>query len=239
MHEFSNRRILICDSQPLAIEGIRWLLQDAPGLEFAGGVASLEAALELLRSMTPSAIIVDKNVGVLDLIGWLHQLSASGCTTAVVVWGNGITETEALRLLQAGARGIVARTTDPATLIHCLNTVLQGNSYLEEGIFGDSDKFGRRRTSLTAREVEIAMMIQDGLKNREIARLLGIQTGTVKIHVRHIFEKTGVRGRYGLLLTNVNGKIGVPRPVMRSLPETESQDLGMAMSPSTALTAAM
>jgi two-component system nitrate/nitrite response regulator NarL len=239
MHELSNKRILVCDSQPLAVEGIRWLLQDVPGLEFGGGVASLEAALELLRGMAPAAIVVDRSVGVIGLLGWLHQLSASGCPTAVVVWGNGITETEALRLLQAGARGIVARSTDPATLIHCLYTVLAGNSYLEQGLFGDSDKFGKRRTELTSREAEIAVMIQDGLKNREIARLLGIQLGTVKIHVRHIFEKTGVRGRYGLLLTNVNGKIGVPRPVMRSLPGTESQDLGMAISPSMALTAAM
>jgi DNA-binding CsgD family transcriptional regulator len=38
------------------------------------------------------------------------------------------------------------------------------------------------------------------MKNKEIGCRLGIQTGTVKIHLKHIFEKTGIRGRYGLAL---------------------------------------
>jgi hypothetical protein len=35
------------------------------------------------------------------------------------------------------------------------------------------------------------------MKNKEIGEKLGIRTGTVKIHLKHIFEKTGIRGRYG------------------------------------------
>jgi DNA-binding CsgD family transcriptional regulator len=45
--------------------------------------------------------------------------------------------------------------------------------------------------------------VERGLRNREIAHNLGIQTGTVKIHLKHIFEKTGVRGRYGLALNGL------------------------------------
>jgi DNA-binding CsgD family transcriptional regulator len=63
-----------------------------------------------------------------------------------------------------------------------------------------------RRSALTVREVEIAALVEQGLRNRDIARLLGIQTGTVKIHLKHIFEKTGVRGRYGLALNGLRQK---------------------------------
>jgi DNA-binding CsgD family transcriptional regulator len=63
-----------------------------------------------------------------------------------------------------------------------------------------------RRSPLTARELQIAELVENGLKNRDIGRALGIQTGTVKIHLKHIFEKTGVRGRYGLALTGLRRK---------------------------------
>ena len=46
-------------------------------------------------------------------------------------------------------------------------------------------------------------LVEQGLKNREIGRDLGIRPGTVKIHLKHIFEKTGVRGRYGLALSGL------------------------------------
>ena len=44
------------------------------------------------------------------------------------------------------------------------------------------------------------------LGRADIASTLGIQTGTVKIHLKHIFEKTGIRGRYGLALTGLREK---------------------------------
>ena len=46
-------------------------------------------------------------------------------------------------------------------------------------------------------------LVEQGLKNRDIARNLGIRPGTVKIHLKHIFEKTGIRGRYGLALSGL------------------------------------
>jgi DNA-binding NarL/FixJ family response regulator len=43
-------------------------------------------------------------------------------------------------------------------------------------------------------------LVERGMTNRDIARELGIRSGTVKIHMKHIFEKTGVHGRHSLAL---------------------------------------
>jgi DNA-binding NarL/FixJ family response regulator len=85
---------------------------------------------------------------------------------------------------------------------------------MEDGIFGASGKLlTPRRPQLTSRERQIAALVERGLRNRDIAGMLGIQPGTVKIHVKHIFEKTGVRGRYGLALSGLQRKGLISSPV--------------------------
>jgi DNA-binding NarL/FixJ family response regulator len=209
--------ILVCDTQPVAIEGVRGLLGRCDDLRFAGAVASLEAAFELTRGLNPAAIVIDKSFGTAAITDWLHRFATSPETTsdgkpsgsraAAVIWGSGINESEALRFLQAGARGVLRRTSEPETLLICLRSVTSGNTWLEDGIFADSEKLPHQRHSqLTPREIEVAGLVEQGLRNRDIAHNLGIQTGTVKIHLKHIFEKTGVRGRYGLALNGLREK---------------------------------
>jgi two-component system, NarL family, nitrate/nitrite response regulator NarL len=212
MNESAAKAILVCDTQPVAIEGVRGLLSRCEDLRFAGAVASLEAAFELTRGLNPAAIVIDKSFGSPAITDWLHRFAAGGERAggekcAPVIWGTGINEAEALRFLQAGARGVLRRTSEPATLVTCLRSVTSGNTWLEDGIFGETDRFPQaRRSHLTPREVEIAGMVEKGLRNRDIAHNLGIRTGTVKIHLKHIFEKTGVRGRYGLALNGLREK---------------------------------
>jgi DNA-binding NarL/FixJ family response regulator len=216
MQSTAKKKILVCDTQPVAVEGVRWLLKDAPDLEFSGAVYSLEAAFELVRGMSPAAIVIDKGFGTSVLVDWLHQLAAAGTNCVPVVWGSNVTESEALRLLQAGARGIMRRTAEPTTLITCLNKVTAGTSWMEDGIFGSSDRLLKRSNELTVREAQVAALVEQGFRNRDIGLTLGISTGTVKIHLKHIFEKTGVRGRYGLALTTLRKK-GVDLPPIHSI----------------------
>ena len=49
-------------------------------------------------------------------------------------------------------------------------------------------------------------LVEQGLRNGEIARELGIRPGTVKIHLKHLYEKTGMRGRYHLALAGLRDK---------------------------------
>jgi len=210
----SVKTVSICDTQPVTAEGIRILLSSCPDLKFLEGIDSLNAATELVRNAPPDVLIVDKAFGIQAILDWLGTLDSAaegetsedtrGNTTAgvgVVVWGVSVTEAEALRFLQAGARGILRKTAGLPAIAACLRTVASGRSWMEDCVFRDAGRSDRYpRSELTAREQQVLELVEQGCKNKEIAQELGIRPGTVKIHLKHIFEKTGIRGRYGLAL---------------------------------------
>lgn len=210
------KRIAICDTQPVTAEGIRNLLRGVPDLKFLAAPESLSQAADLIRDQSPEVMILDKGFGIQAILDWLGEIHADDGTplrTGIVVWGVSVTEAEALRFLQAGARGIVRKSAGVQSVLACLRTVAAGRSWMEDCVFRDSTRSDRYpRSELTSREQQVLELVEQGFKNKEIATELGIQPGTVKIHLKHIFEKTGVRGRYGLALNGLRdrGLVSVP-----------------------------
>jgi DNA-binding NarL/FixJ family response regulator len=209
------RTVSVCDTQPVTAEGIRTLLNDMSGLRFDQGTDSLARARDILRDSAPSVLMLDKAFGIQIVLEWLAAIRSGTvdltANTAIVIWGASITEAEALRFLQAGARGILRKTAEMPVILACLRTVASGRSWMEESVFGDLRRGERYpRSELTAREQQVLELVEQGFKNKEIALDLGIRPGTVKIHLKHIFEKTGVRGRYGLALNGLKqrGMVG-------------------------------
>lgn len=200
-------RVGVCETQPLTAEGLKTLLTDCQDLEYAGATDSLHGAVDFLRAVRPTILVIDKAFGIQSVLEWIADRHILDDGTRFVVWGLSLNEAEALRFLQVGARGIVRKTADPATILTCLRTVARGSSWMEDAVFRDGGRLERYpRSELTPREQQVMELVEQGLKNKEIARELGIRPGTVKIHLKHIFEKTGVRGRYGLALTGMKEK---------------------------------
>jgi len=216
----SVKSIAICDTQPVTAEGVRNLLRGIPDLEFRAAPESLAQAAQAIISQDPAVMIdvmiLDKGFGIQAILDWLTEVHAKDGTplrTGIVVWGVSVTEAEALRFLQAGARGILRKSAGVQSIIACLRTVAAGRSWMEDCVFRDSSRSDRYpRSELTSREQQVLELVEQGFKNKEIAHELGIQPGTVKIHLKHIFEKTGVRGRYGLALNGFKdrGLVSVP-----------------------------
>ena len=205
--DHAKKTIAVCDTQPITAQGLRNLLASSEDLELVEALNSLEAAAAFVRGNGPDIVVVDKGFGMRAVLDWIHDLKLSDSAPAITVWGVSMTEAEALRLLQAGAKGIVRKTTDLSSLLSCLRTVAAGRSWMEDCVFRDSARqTGYPRSELTAREHQVLELVEQGFKNKEIALELGIRPGTVKIHLKHIFEKTGVRGRYGLAINGLKDK---------------------------------
>jgi DNA-binding NarL/FixJ family response regulator len=202
-----RKTVAVCETQPVTVEGLRALLGSCPELEFAGATDSLAAVEGMVQALNPSLLLMDKALGLPAVLEQAARLRERYPLLWVVVWGVSLSDAEALRLLQAGVKGILRKTTDLHTILTCLRTVASGSNWMEDCIFRESTCDGRHpRSDLTPREQQVMELIEHGLKNKEIAHELGIRPGTVKIHLKHIFEKTGVRGRYGLALSGLKEK---------------------------------
>jgi two-component system nitrate/nitrite response regulator NarL len=199
--------VAVCDTEPIAIEGVRSLLESAEGLRVVATETSLAHGLEAVRDLHPTMLLVDKAFGIHAVMECARTLRKLDCRTAVIVWGTAMPEAEALRFLQAGAMGVLRKTANLEVLLTCLRKVARGATWMEEDLVRETDRPVRLAHSpLTARELQVMELVERGMKNRDIGDALGIRTGTVKIHLKHIFEKTGIRGRYGLALSGLKEK---------------------------------
>ncbi|HEX4230879.1 MAG TPA: response regulator transcription factor [Bryobacteraceae bacterium] len=203
--------VSVCESQPLTVRGLQSLLDTTVDMKFCSAHGSpAEWMLSPFAEHT-DVLIIDKGLGAKTVLETLGQLAASRGVRRpgphVIVWGMSLTEAEALRFLQAGAKGIVRKSADMDTLLGCLRAVAQGKSWMENTVFRDAPTLQiSQKVPLTPREHQIMELVEQGFKNREIAQELGIRPGTVKIHLKHIFEKTGVHGRHGLALNGLRQK---------------------------------
>ena len=193
-----RRTVVICDTQPIMAEGIRAHLAHSRDLMFQQATSSLASVRDLLCSSRPSVLLVDTGFGVRAILDLLADLRvgpfADVCAmTGIVVWGVSVTEADTLHLLQAGVQGILLRNSDLPETIACLRSVASGGRWIQ---YRPSNR--NRSSQLTPRQQRILEMVEQGLTNKDIARELGIESGTVKIHLARVFEKTGVRSRYQL-----------------------------------------
>ena len=199
--------IAVFDTEPIAIEGLKGVLESLPGLRIVATETSLISGLDALREAKPSLLIVDRAFGINAVMDLLKSVQHTSTLTSVVVWGASFSEAEAIRFLQAGAAGVVRKTAPLQTLQRCVRAVAGGGTWMQEEMFRPPESVVlNSRSPLTPRELQVMELVERGLKNKEIAMSLGIRTGTVKIHLKHIFEKTGIRGRYGLAISGLKEK---------------------------------
>jgi len=196
----------VCETQPVTAAGIRALVNSHEDLKFLWTAQSLDEALRLLHQQPPSLVLVDKALGVNAIMRWMLELRGVPAL-AVVIWGSSLTEAEALRFVQSGVRGVIRKVASTEAFLACLRATAAGATWIEDVIFRAAARpYRNGRSNLTPREAQIYALVEQGLTNNEIARELGIRPGTGKIHLKHLYEKTGIRSRYHLALSSLKEK---------------------------------
>lgn len=189
--------VFVCEPQPIVIEGLQKVLSECSDLVFAGAVSKPGDVLEAIQRTRPNVVLIDGSSGLTAALRLLGNLKAAA-PIHPVLWVVDLPEMDAFRALQMGARGIVKKTLPIATLLECLREVGAGQIWMQESE-QVADFLQRKDSSrLTPREKEVVRLICRGLRNKQIAENLHITPGTVKVHLMHIFEKTGLKDRLAL-----------------------------------------
>lgn len=203
--------VFACEPQPIVAEGLAKVLDGSNEFSFVGSVLNLSEALEAARRIHPDIILVDQSAGLKTVFQFISDIKDSAPRCRPVLWVNEMTEIDCFRALQMGARGVLKKTQPVDAVVSCLRAVSQGDVWMDGA--GAAEESGLERRSaprLTPREREVVRLVCAGMTNKEVAEALSITAGTVKVHLMHIFEKTGVKDRFELA---VHGrKLVAPEP---------------------------
>ena len=193
--------VFACESHPLVIEGLKRVCDSSPVLNLCGSAPNWAAARSEIRSLLPNVVLLDNAAGYRQSALFLAELVTLSPRSASVLWVADLGETELIRSLQAGARGVIRRNQTVELFCECLRHAAEGRIWIEPELSGAWAEHSRRaHPTLTPRERGSVELVTRGLKNREIASELGITPGTVKVHLMHIFEKTAAKDRFDLAL---------------------------------------
>lgn len=204
--------IMLVDDHPLLRKGLKQLLAFEDDLDVIAEASNGADALLIAEEQDPDLIILDLHMQGMDGLETLTKLRDAGVTSRIVMLTVSDSDEDVLAAISQGADGYLLKDTDPDQLLEQIKLALCGKMVLSEAVTQVLAAAIRRPAvrpaseldSLTGREVEILQCIAKGMSNKVIARELDISDGTVKVHVKHLLKKLGLRSRVEAAVWMVN-----------------------------------
>lgn len=199
-------RVLVVDDHPLTREALASLLR-THGFEVAGQASDGAEAIDVAARVQPDLVLLDLSMPGVDGLAALPLLRAAAPGCEVVVLTASGTEENLLAAIRAGAAGYLLKTEPPERIAAFLDGVANGEAALSGPIARrllDEVRNGNGRGSgvpdriasiLSAREVEVLLLLDEHLGTDEIAKRLFISEHTVRSHVKSLLRKLGVSSR--------------------------------------------
>jgi len=195
-------RVFMVDDHALVRAGMRMILSGETDIEVVGEADSGEAALPLIRKLQPDVVLCDLHLPGVSGLEVTERVVKGGHAKVIVV---SVLEDGPMprKLIEAGAAGYVGKGGDSAELLRAVRDVARGKRFLASSIaqklalsgFGGA---GTPFDELSPRELEIAMLLVQGLRQEEIAKKLSLSAKTVNTHKSRMFAKLQIEDSIAL-----------------------------------------
>jgi len=202
-------RLLLVEDDELFCLGLQVKLQQETGLEIVAEVGDGETAVEMVKRYSLDVVLLDIGLPGIGGIEACRQIKQQNPQLPVLVLTSHSQQSLITRLVEAGAQGYCLKGISAEVLVLAIRSVAAGASWWDQTATTEiRAKFEYNRAAantsrnidestlpLTQREQEILALVATGRANQEIAEILYITPGTVRVHVHAIIRKLGVRDR--------------------------------------------
>ncbi len=192
--------VVVADDQTIVRDGLTTVLSLLPDVEVVGEARDGAEAVELVRALTPSVVLMDLRMPGIDGVAATATIVAEHPETAVLVLTTYADDASIAGALRAGARGYLTKDAGRSEIAAAVRSVASGHTTLAaDGGARLVSALGApaqpARVDLTDRELDVLRLMAQGRNNSEIARELFIGVSTVKSHINSLFSKLDVRDR--------------------------------------------
>jgi len=199
----SEHSVVIVDDHPLFRRGLSQLLNTLDSFRLIGEAANGHDGIDLVKRLQPDLLLLDLNMKDMSGIDVLKVLKATDLETRVVLVTVSDQADDLVAALRHGADGYLLKDMEPEEMVESLEAAASGRVIVSDALthlLAAAIRKSNRPESqdaagLTDQEVRILELIAGGMSNKLIGRELDIAEGTVKVHVKHILRKLGLRSR--------------------------------------------
>lgn len=202
-------RVVVADDQSMVRAGLTMLLGGEPDIEVVAAVEDGRAAVEAARRYRADVVCMDVRMPGTDGITATRELCGPGVEdpVAVLVLTTFDIDEYLFGAFEAGASGFLLKDAEPEELLAAVRSVAAGNGTIDTSLTkrvlrevvlrrGARPVVATGRPDvLTPRELDILLLLAQGMSNEEIAQKLVVEVSTVKSHLARMLPKLGVRSR--------------------------------------------
>lgn len=214
--------ILIVDDLDLVRTGIRHMLSEVEGINIVGEAEGGKEAIRLVKELSPHIVLLDLRMPDIDGLETTQKILNANSKIKVLILTAYNDDVYPSRLLHVGAAGYLTKNASMEELVHAIHEIYEGKRYISPDIAQnlilkkldniDSKPFEK----LSDRELQVALMIAQGLKAPEISRKLNLSAKTINSYRYRIFDKLQVNGDVGLALLAIRqGLVDMAPPASR------------------------
>lgn len=203
-------KLLLVDDHPMLRRGLCDLLSLESDVKVVAEANHGQEALDYLQEHEVDLVVLDHNMPVMSGIETLKQIREQHIQTKVLLFTVSDSGDDIQEALQLGADGYLLKDMEPEQIIIDVRRILRGELVISPSLAPILAQAMRKpsvddiTSDLTSREMQVIQMIAEGMSNKMIGNKLGIAESTVKVHVKHILNKTGLRTRVEAAVWAVN-----------------------------------
>ncbi|MGV8932149.1 MAG: response regulator [Luteimonas sp.] len=196
-------RVFLVDDHALVRTGMRMILSGETDIDVIGEAESGESALPQIRKLKPDVVLCDLHLPGISGLEVTERIIKGDHGTRVIVVS--VLEDGPIpkRVIEAGASGYVGKAGDAGELLQAVRAVALGKRYLASNVaqnlaLSGIDGNGTPFDALSPRELEVVMLLLQGLRQDDIAKILSLSAKTINTHKSRLFEKLTIQDNIAL-----------------------------------------